>query len=146
MMIHLLVALMTIPFPGDATDFADVSQDTLACPDTSAALAKPAYREFEVQQPVRPASLQYPVYPAERLGSGVTGEVGVRYIVNTAGCIDPGSLSVLAATDSLFAEAARAALRRSRFHPAMREGKPVAQEVTQKIRVPPGRPSALSGR
>ncbi|HKY47757.1 MAG TPA: energy transducer TonB [Acidimicrobiia bacterium] len=114
-----------------------IQQDTTLCADTVEAPAGPAYREAEVNVPVRLNRRVVPTYPPASKGSGKTGFVQVRYVVNPSGCVEPMSVEILAATDSAFAEAARLALRRLQFHPAQLDGRSVRQQIHQTIRLPP---------
>ena len=101
----------------------------------------PVLREAEVDLPVRVASRSSPRYPGARLGTGTIGWVQLSYIVNALGCVEPKSFRVLAATDSLFAAAAREALQRFRFHPAERGGVKVRQVIVQTTRIAPPDPT-----
>lgn len=121
--------------------FALLAADTLRCPDTLQAEVGPVYPEAQVHAPVAPLETVAPWHPPGR-GAGI---VLIRYVVGTGGCVEPGSMEVLAAPDSLFAEAARDALRRSRFRPAVRAGVAVRQRVEQRIRFR-GNPPPVPGR
>jgi hypothetical protein len=66
-----------------------------------------------------------------RLRVGVYGRVFARYVVDTAGQVEPGSLVIVLASDPMLAELAREVLRRSRFYPALSRSRPVRQLVEQ---------------
>ena len=56
-----------------------------------------------------------------------------RFVVDSAGRVAPGSLEIVRATHELFADAVRVALERTRFVPAERAGRPVAQLVEERF-------------
>jgi protein TonB len=72
-----------------------------------------------------------PRYPEALRRDGVEGRAVLRFVVDTAGRIEPGSLVVLGADHPLFAQAALAAAPRLRFAPATVAGRPVRQLVEQ---------------
>ncbi|HEV8613302.1 MAG TPA: energy transducer TonB, partial [Gemmatimonadales bacterium] len=79
-----------------------------------------------VEVPVRIRSQPNPGFRA-----GVYGRVFARYVVDTAGQVEPGSLVIVLASDPMLAELARKVLRGSRFYPALSRGRPVRQLVEQ---------------
>ncbi|HEU4628894.1 MAG TPA: energy transducer TonB [Gemmatimonadaceae bacterium] len=93
----------------------------------------------EVERPAAPRSHIEPRYPEPLRARGVAGAVVVRFVVDTTGRLAPGSLEVVAATDSLFADAVRDALGRARFTPAEVAGRPVPQLVEQRFEFRMGR-------
>jgi periplasmic protein TonB len=90
-----------------------------------------AYNENQVDRAVQMTRAATPRYPDALRSVSVTGEVQVRYIVDTRGRVEPGSIQVLSATHKLFADAVRAALLESRFRPAEAGGRAVRQLVEQ---------------
>jgi periplasmic protein TonB len=70
-----------------------------------------------------------PRYPEGLQHSGVEGEVVAQFVVDSAGRVDPGSITILRADDERFARAVRDALRAMRFAPAEAGGRKVAQLV-----------------
>jgi protein TonB len=66
-----------------------------------------------------------PAYPRALITSGLEGRVILRFIVDTTGRVEPGSVEAVASTHVLFAEAARSALSKARFDPAQVGGHPV---------------------
>ncbi|MDP1858071.1 MAG: energy transducer TonB [Gemmatimonadaceae bacterium] len=74
-----------------------------------------------------------PEYPdalkAQRLG----GEVLVRFVVDTNGSVDRGTLRVIEGTHPLFVDAVRTALIRWKYVPARRDGHVVRQWVQRRI-------------
>jgi protein TonB len=70
-----------------------------------------------------------PRYPATLRERGIEGSVTLRFVVDTAGRVEPASVVVVASTHDLFAVAARATLPTLRFTPAAAGGRPVRQLV-----------------
>lgn len=66
-----------------------------------------------------------PRYPESLRSAGVDGQVLIRFVVDTAGRIEPSSVQVLSATHPLFVQAVRAALVGFRFRPAEVAGRRV---------------------
>jgi protein TonB len=73
-------------------------------------------------------------YPEALLGSGLSGAVELEYVILSSGRIDAGSMRVRASLHPAFSAAAKEALLRARFIPALRAGRPVAVLVRQSIR------------
>ena len=59
-----------------------------------------------------------PRYPEAMRRAGVEGDVVVKFIVDTTGRVDMGSLEVLRSTHDAFTAAARETLAKLRFAPA----------------------------
>ena len=74
-----------------------------------------------------------PQYPTSLRTANLGGEVLVRFIVDTAGRVEPSSVSILQATHDLFGDAVRRWLQRTRYVPAEADGHPVRQLVEQRI-------------
>ncbi|HVB29927.1 MAG TPA: TonB family protein [Gemmatimonadaceae bacterium] len=70
-----------------------------------------------------------PVYPASLLRSGTGGRVLARFVVDTSGAIEMGTVTILSATDSAFTNATLGALPSARFTPATVGGKAVRELV-----------------
>jgi TonB family protein len=88
----------------------------------------------EVDQPVEPLYLPAPRYPPALQQLSVEGRVMVRFVVDTLGVVEPDSWQVVSADHPAFAAAAREALLKARFRPALLRGKPVRQLVQQAVR------------
>jgi outer membrane biosynthesis protein TonB len=73
--------------------------------------------------------LRSPRYPTQLQTRGVPGEVWARYVIDTTGRMEPGSVEVLYTTNPLFAENAIQALKDQRFTPARRYGRPVRMQA-----------------
>ncbi len=71
-----------------------------------------------------------PRYPELLRNSGMEGRVQVRFVVDTLGRVEPGSVTVVEATHALFATAVREALLRQRFVPA-RVGTRAVRQLVQ---------------
>ena len=98
---------------------------------------------FEVEQPVRLAR-RYgpPVFPPELAAAGISGEALLRFIVDTAGRVEPGTTVPLRATHPEFADAGRRAVSLWQFTPALRDGRTVRQVVELPLRFDAPRPKA----
>ena len=75
-----------------------------------------------------------PAYPSELAALGTEGVVRAVYVVDTTGTVELTSIRVVYSDDPLFTASVITALGRMRFHPAVRAGKPVLQEVAQQFR------------
>lgn len=72
-----------------------------------------------------------PRYPESLRSAGVQGTAVLRFVVDTLGRVERGSVEVLRTDHPLFAAAARAAVEAVRFRPAEVAGRPVRQLVGQ---------------
>jgi outer membrane biosynthesis protein TonB len=98
------------------------------------ALPNGAYAADAVEKIVLPVpGNPRPRYPDFLAGAGVEGNVDVSFVVDSAGKIEPHSLSIVHAPHRLFAAAVRSALLHSRFMPAEIDGRPVPQLVSQRF-------------
>jgi TonB family protein len=91
----------------------------------------PVYQEHEVDVPARPVDPLRPVYPPRLQALGLEGEVEARVIVLSDGSVGGGQL--VKSTHEDFAVSVREALRKARFHPARRRGRPVSSWVTVRL-------------
>jgi TonB family protein len=74
-----------------------------------------------------------PAYPSQLRLSGIDGDVLVRFVVDSAGRVEPASITIIQATHALFATAVRQWLLRTRYAPAELLGRPVRQLVEQRV-------------
>ena len=74
-----------------------------------------------------------PVYPAALRAAQIEGTVLARFVVDSVGRAEPGSIEFPETTHSQFAEAVRQSLLRSRYLPAMFQGHAVRQLVEQRF-------------
>jgi len=90
------------------------------------------YSASQVEKPVAylPGS-PAPEYPPALRKSGVGGEVRVRFLVDTLGRVEPGSIRITMSTNRQFADAVLTALPKMAFVPAEIAGRKVSQEVYQ---------------
>lgn len=72
-----------------------------------------------------------PEYPIALRVARVEGEVLLRFLVDPRGEVD--SIRVVAATHPLFADAARDALLRRKYLPALQEGRQVGQWIQERF-------------
>ena len=70
-----------------------------------------------------------PIYPDSLYRARVSGRVVARFVVDTAGAIEPGSIDIVSATEPPFGAAVLGALRAATFAPARLEGRRVRQLV-----------------
>jgi protein TonB len=74
-----------------------------------------------------------PVYPERLRSAGIEGSVVLRFVVDTSGRVEPGSMRVLQADHELFASAVRTALAKHRFIPAEVSARRVRMLVEQRF-------------
>jgi TonB family protein len=94
--------------------------------------AGPYWPEDEVDVPARPVDPIVGVYPPGLRSLGIEGEVEARVAVLPDGSVAAARL--VSSTHDAFTEAARAAIAAARFHPALRDGRPVASWVGVRLR------------
>ncbi|HUX34948.1 MAG TPA: energy transducer TonB [Gemmatimonadaceae bacterium] len=123
---------------GDSAWF-DLKPGPVAAPTgdgraTAAGAADGVYDARQVDRAVMPVDGNpAPRYPERLRSAHVEGWVTVRFIVDTTGRAEPGSVEVLSATHPLFADAVRDALREARYRPAEAGGRRVRQLVEQRF-------------
>ena len=89
----------------------------------------------EVERLVLPfADNPRPEYPRSMLSARIGGQVVVRFVVDSAGRVDPASMRVLQSTNNHFARAVRTVLPRLHFRPAQLLGRNVDVVVEQAFR------------
>ena len=74
-----------------------------------------------------------PVYPAALRAAQIEGTVLARFVVDSVGRAESGSIEFPEATHPQFAEAVRQSLLRSRYLPAILDGRAVRQLVEQRF-------------
>ena len=74
-----------------------------------------------------------PIYPSSLRAAQIEGTVLARFVVDSAGHAEVASIEFPEATHPQFAEAVRQSLIRSRYLPAMLQGRPVRQLVEQRF-------------
>jgi len=74
-----------------------------------------------------------PVYPTALRAAQIEGTVLARFVVDSGGRAEPGSIEFPEATHAQFAEAVRQSLLKSRYLPAMIDGRPVRQLAEQRF-------------
>ena len=74
-----------------------------------------------------------PVYPAALRAAQIEGTVLARFVVDSVGHAESASIDFPEATHPQFAEAVRQCLLRSRYLPAILDGRPVRQLVEQRF-------------
>lgn len=74
-----------------------------------------------------------PIYPALLRSAGIEGDVLVRFVVDSAGRVEPNSITLLDASHVAFGDAVSRWLQRARYLPAEVAGRPVRQLVEQRF-------------
>jgi len=119
---------------GTRTQSSHAQQDLAVppSPDPASVGDEHIFQAVDVdREVVRQADAVAPIYPEQLRVTGVQGGVTVRFVVDTTGRIEQGSLFVVGATHPLFAAAVRDAAPDMIFQPAARSGRLVRQQVIQ---------------
>lgn len=87
----------------------------------------------QVDRVARPLTLHQPDYPDVLRSASVSGEVVVRFVVDTLGWVEPGSIQVVRSSHERFSDAVRRWLGRMRYEPAEDAGSVVRQLVEQRV-------------
>lgn len=78
-----------------------------------------AYSVLDVDSAaVRDPSSAAPAYPPVMMAKGIEGSATMRFVIDSTGLIDPGTVTLLNATHAEFVQAVREAMPRMRFRPA----------------------------
>lgn len=139
--IPVVVATTTVDFAGAPQDF-DVGilagrrhASTLASARPGRPVLGAIFDVSTVDQAVRPLNGNpTPRYPSALSSAGVEGEVSVRFVVDTTGRVESGSVTTVRATHALFEREVHEVLRRMRFLAAEHGGVRVRQLVEQTFR------------
>lgn len=110
-------------------------------PEDVASLVE-AHAVFTAEQVDTPAAYERgtadPVYPSAQLQHRVHGRVVIEFVVDTIGGVEPGSINVVTASAAAFGDAARKAVARGRFSPAVLGSHRVRQVVRLGLDFDPG--------
>lgn len=113
------------PTPSEQDEASQRAQPAVSADDS-------VYSILTVDQgAVRDETSAAPIYPPELIAQQVEGSVLTRYVIDSAGRVEAGSLEVLAVGHAGFVPAVRAALPLMHFHPATIAGRHVRQMVEQ---------------
>lgn len=94
-----------------------------------------AFSSTEVEQGIeRDPSSAAPVYPRHLMQAGIEGYAAMRFVVDSMGRVEMGSVRVLEATHPEFAAAVRGAMPGMKFSPARIGNRPVRQLAEQLFR------------
>jgi TonB family protein len=74
-----------------------------------------------------------PRYPPVLQAAGLEGRVSVRFVIDRAGRVEPGSVRITSTTHAGFEESARETILETRFKPARVRGRPVRQWAEQAV-------------
>ena len=110
-----------------------IAQETQA-PSREVPSEDSVYSILDVEKAAtRIAGSAAPIYPPDLLRDGTEGSVLVRFVVDTLGRSDSGSIEVLTSTHSAFTKSVRHAVPRMTFSPATVDGRKVRQLVEQRF-------------
>lgn len=87
-----------------------------------------------------------PMYPDSLFRAGVAGHVVARFVVDTAGAVEPRSVDIESATLPAFGQAVREALRSATFTPARVGGAVVRQLVEMPFEFHPAKADSVANR
>ena len=87
------------------------------------------YDVYGVDEPPEPIVYVQPEYPKEALDKGIEGKVLVEAVIDENGNVIDARIKY--SDNEIFNEAALAAMRKMKFKPAKRNGKPVKVRVIQ---------------
>lgn len=92
---------------------------------------------------VRTAGSAAPIYPPELMKEGAEGGVFIRFVVDSSGRADPGTIEIVRSTHPAFTQSVRHALPLMMFTPASVGGRHVRQAVEQnfEFRIAPPAPA-----
>jgi TonB family protein len=94
-----------------------------------------AYSVLDVDSAaVRDPSSAAPAYPPAMMHLAIEGTATIKFVIDTAGRVDLGTVQTMTATNAAFANAVLVALPRMRFHPARIGEKPVRQVSQQEFK------------
>ncbi|MDB4876384.1 MAG: TonB family protein [Gemmatimonadetes bacterium] len=100
----------------------------------SAAMASGAYAPDMVEKIVTPLPQNpRPDYPRSLMAAGIEGDFVVHFVVDSTGRVEKQSVQFPENAHSLFVDAVRRSLLRSRYLPAVLAGRRVAQLVAQEF-------------
>ncbi len=109
---------------------------------TDSVSRSPVYLAQDVDQPPRRLSGPPIVYPPQLLRRHARGSVDVSAVVDTAGRVEPGSVTVIFTPDSSLIDPVKEMMLASRFSPGHRKGAPVRVVILLSVGVQPPRLSA----
>jgi protein TonB len=128
-------AMPSVPGPNSGFDPGSFERRAFGSPAAPIASLPSGGDIFDVRsvdRPVRPlAGNPAPRYPAPLAQAGVQGVVTMRFVVDTTGRVEPGSIRVARGAHLLFERAVREILPHLRFLPADVAGVKVRQIVEQ---------------
>ena len=130
-----------LEFGPSASRLTSSARVEASTPDTSIAIrfrvpvlelsGAEVFSSKDVQQVALAYNGRGPRYPEDLRSMSVTGEVVVRFVVDSTGGVRTGSLTVLRSSHPGFTQAVADFLRTARFHPARVGGIAVAQLVQE---------------
>jgi TonB family protein len=89
--------------------------------------------ESAADEPATVLLQRAPRYPPALQAAGLEGRVSVRFVIDRAGRVEPGSVRITSTTHAGFEESARTTILETRFKPARVRGRPVRQWAEQAV-------------
>jgi protein TonB len=144
--VRTMPAIPSIPVPlvprfdaDRAPDTRSLIQETISAHATSEGVQRSAlpsdgvYTDRLVDKTVVPhAQNGRPSYPSVLRNAGIEGDVVVRFVVDSLGRVEAGSITIIRQTHTLFGDAVKRWLSGTRYVPAEVVGRPVRQLVEQR--------------
>ena len=123
---------MVGPFsPGDLTRFVTrVPGGTVLAGDSVPGV----FRESDLSDSPQVVHFPEPVYPPMLKTAGVQGSVGVTYVIDVNGRVEPGTITIVSSEHAAMAESVRASLVQAVFRAGKIRGKSARTLVRQTIR------------
>lgn len=116
----------------------------MTCPKSDSVVVRPCELDRPIAERERSERSPRPFYPDILRQAGVSGEVLLRYVVDTNGRAVPASTEIIRSTHALFATAVKNSLPRQRFEPPQRAGvltEVMVEELVTFMHPAPGRTS-----
>ena len=123
-------------FTGRGTEVPPGTPTNAQGPGTS---QSPLWAEHQVDSPAEPVRHPQPAYPPALQQAGIEGFVEVRFVVDTTGQVETGSLVVIRSSHPQFEAPVLEAILATSYRPARVRGVAVRQLVQQRIRFAIGR-------
>jgi hypothetical protein len=135
MIIHNLLALLTLASPDPAGSLGALQASGSSCDSTASLPPSFPAESVDAKPSIIRHSTSLRAPPALSI-PGVTGQVLLEYDVESTGAVDPCSLHILSATGPEFAASAEAYVTGLRFTPGTKNRAFVRTRIQQSIRFP----------
>jgi hypothetical protein len=135
MIIHNLLALLTLVSLGPAHRLGAVQASNYSCDSTASLPPSFAAESVDAKPSITRHAKSLRAPPALSI-PGVTGQVLLEYDVESTGTVDPCSLHILSATGPEFVASAEAYVTGLHFTPGIKNRVFVRTRIQQRIRFP----------